>query len=182
VRSGRPPIDFLDIRILALLEEQPFIRFIRFLDPWVSPTQQSWVICGNRSGWRSSFTLDTPWVNDQFVIDSDANLPRVIAHSPSSQEKWVLNICDWEPELVRFGISSFYKMEHIARRCPLKCEATNHDTKNHVDRDLGELMDSTSSIWWVSSRVTTHSTPLVIFWNHCCSQYFQTVANRILVG
>jgi hypothetical protein len=24
VRSGRPPIDFLDIRILALLDEQPF--------------------------------------------------------------------------------------------------------------------------------------------------------------
>jgi hypothetical protein len=35
VRSGRPPIDFLDIRILALLDEQLFIRLIRLLKPSV---------------------------------------------------------------------------------------------------------------------------------------------------
>jgi hypothetical protein len=29
VRSGRPPTDFLGVRILALPDEQPFIRLIR---------------------------------------------------------------------------------------------------------------------------------------------------------
>jgi hypothetical protein len=42
VRSGRRPIDFLDIRILPLLDEQPFIRFIRLLKPSLFPTQPSW--------------------------------------------------------------------------------------------------------------------------------------------
>jgi hypothetical protein len=38
-RSSRPPIDFLDIRILALLGEPFFIRLIRLLKPRVFPTQ-----------------------------------------------------------------------------------------------------------------------------------------------
>jgi hypothetical protein len=41
VRSGRPPIDFLDIRILAVPDEQPFIRLIRLLKVWVFPAQLS---------------------------------------------------------------------------------------------------------------------------------------------
>jgi hypothetical protein len=31
MQSGRPPMDFLDIRILALLDEQPFTQLIRLL-------------------------------------------------------------------------------------------------------------------------------------------------------
>jgi hypothetical protein len=41
VRSGRPRIDFLDIWILALLDEQLLIQLIELLKPWVFPTQQS---------------------------------------------------------------------------------------------------------------------------------------------
>jgi hypothetical protein len=33
VQSGGPPVNFHDIRILALLDEQPFVRFVRVLNP-----------------------------------------------------------------------------------------------------------------------------------------------------
>jgi hypothetical protein len=87
VRSGRPSIDFLDIRILALLDEQPFhsiysvAKALGLSDSTIlSHSRESfWIII--------SFTLDPARVNGQFVTDSDGNLPRVIADSQNLREK-----------------------------------------------------------------------------------------------
>jgi hypothetical protein len=52
------------------------------------------------------YTFDPTGVNDQFATDSDGNLQRVIAQSQGSREKEISKICDWEGELIQFGISS----------------------------------------------------------------------------
>jgi hypothetical protein len=43
---------------------------------------------------KFSFILDPAQIDDQFATDSDGNLPRAIAHSQGSQEKYISKVCD----------------------------------------------------------------------------------------
>jgi hypothetical protein len=88
VRPGRPAINFLDTRILALLNEKSF----HSADPIAGALQVSDSVMLNHL--RESldmkiflFVLDPARINDQFAADSDGNLSRVIAHSQGSREK-----------------------------------------------------------------------------------------------
>jgi hypothetical protein len=87
VRSGRPPIDFLDIRILASLDEQPFHSAYSIVKALCVSHTIIFSHLRNRLHENFSFPLDPTPVNDQFGTDLDGNLPRVIAHSQGSQEK-----------------------------------------------------------------------------------------------
>jgi hypothetical protein len=87
VRSGRPSIDFLDIQILALLDEQPFHSIYSVAEALglsdSTILSHSW----ESFGMKISFTLDPARVNNQFATDSDGNLPKVIAYSQDPRER-----------------------------------------------------------------------------------------------
>jgi hypothetical protein len=85
VQSGRPPIDFLDIRILALLDEQPFQSAYSIAE--TLDVSYSTILNRLRESLgmeKFSFRLDRMRVNDQFATDSDRNLQRIIARSQGS--------------------------------------------------------------------------------------------------
>jgi hypothetical protein len=115
MRSGRPPIDFPDIRILVSLDEQPFHSAYSIAE--VPGVSHSILLSHLRESldMKFSFPQDPVRVNDQFATDSDRNSQRVIAGSQGSREKSISKICDWGRESVHFGISSLYEMGHIAR-------------------------------------------------------------------
>jgi DNA-binding transcriptional ArsR family regulator len=87
VRSGKLPIDFLDIRILALLEEQTFHSAHSIAEALGVSHSTILNHLLELLGIKNSFTLDPARVHDQFVTDSDGNLPRVTAHSQGSRGK-----------------------------------------------------------------------------------------------
>jgi hypothetical protein len=78
---GRPPNDFLDLRIMALLDESHFIRFVRLLIPWECPTQPYCPFPGIAWDEDFPFTLELTPVERQFTTGSHGNLPRVVPHS-----------------------------------------------------------------------------------------------------
>jgi DNA-binding transcriptional ArsR family regulator len=86
VQSGRPPIDFLDIRILVLLNQQPFHSAYSIAE--ALGVSHSTVL----SHLRESLGLKNfhlRWIHTsqrQPATDSDGNSPRVIAHSQDSQK------------------------------------------------------------------------------------------------
>jgi hypothetical protein len=88
VRRSRPPVDCLDIRILALLDEQPFRSAYSITEALC--VSHSTILSHLRESLGMkifSFALDPARVNDQFAADSDGNLPRAIAYSRGSREK-----------------------------------------------------------------------------------------------
>jgi hypothetical protein len=85
--SSRSSIDFLAIRILALLDEQPFYSAYSIAEALGISSSTILSYLRESFVWKFSFTLDLARVNDQFATYSDGNLPRVIAHSQGSREK-----------------------------------------------------------------------------------------------
>jgi hypothetical protein len=88
VRSSRPPIGFLDIRILALLDQQPFHPVDSIAE--AASVSHSIILSHLRKSLRMTFfwfPLDPARVNDQLATDSVSNLSKVVVHSQGSQEK-----------------------------------------------------------------------------------------------
>jgi hypothetical protein len=86
LRSVSPTIDFLDIRILALLEKHPFHSASSIVEALC--VSHSIILSHLRESLGNFlYTLDPAPVNNQFVTNSDGDLPRVIAHSQGSRNK-----------------------------------------------------------------------------------------------